>query len=280
MDFVFFFYFFFFTLLKKENMRLCNCLIVNFTGVEYLYLHWSTYRYWYQVLKASTHYRMLFVICCFCYLNSITQHVLLEHNVTVTRFTAAQTQIEENCNKHTYNWSRYRHRFFRVRVECSTSVSIPGPGTGIGIIASLHSAIHFEGLTLEAVSAELLGFPLTYMYWPTAQNVKQNVQMWPKANRTKHIAGPVCVCIYQQQSVCDAQQALHSSRGPAELWGSVCLLRPWTPRRHPPPHHTHTPANTYAQTTPCPLTPTPPPPLPPWKAIPLHLILACEQRCE
>lgn len=83
--------------------------------------------------------------------------------------------------------------------------------------------------------------------------------MWPKANRTKHIAGPVCVCIYQQQSVYDAQQALHSSRGPAELWGSVCLLRPWTPRRHPPPHHTHTPANTYAQTTPCPLNPTPPP---------------------
>lgn len=97
-----------------------------------------------------------------------------------------------------------------------------------------------------------------HMYWQAAQNVKQNVHMWPKTKRTEHIAGPVCVCVYQQQSVCDAQQALYSSRGPAELWGLVCLLRPWTPRRHPGAQHTHTPANTYAQTTPCPLTPTPP----------------------
>lgn len=189
--FVFFFYFFSFYFVKAKkhaspieickayssaSFKVCNLVFLvwdnntdttSFTGVEYLYLHLSTYRYWYQILKASTHYRMLFVICCFCYLNSITQHVFLEHNVTVTSFTAAQTQIEENCNKHTYNWSWYRHRF--LRVEYSTSVSIPRPGTGIGIIASLHSGIHFEGLTLEAVSAELLGFPSTYVLTDSAK---------------------------------------------------------------------------------------------------------------
>lgn len=55
--------------------------------------------------------------------------------------------------------------------EYSTSVLIarPGTDTGTGIIASLHSGIHFEGLTLEAVSAELLGFPLTYVLTDSAK---------------------------------------------------------------------------------------------------------------
>lgn len=50
-----------------------------------------------------------------------------------------------------------------------------------------------------------------------------------------------------------------------------CVCSDLEPPAAAPAHHTHTPANTYAQTTPCPLTPTPP--LPPWKTIPLHLIL-------
>lgn len=65
-------------------------------------MHLSTHQYR-MLNKAITRYRIIrfLFLQMFCYLSNISLHVLLEHRVTDTSFTAVQIQIEQNYQKHT-----------------------------------------------------------------------------------------------------------------------------------------------------------------------------------
>lgn len=57
--------------------------------------------------------------------------------MTVTSFTAVQTEIEQNCHLHAYttgNSGMVSALRFQVRVEHSTLVLVPIPDTGISSV--------------------------------------------------------------------------------------------------------------------------------------------------
>lgn len=59
--------------------------------------------------------------------------MFFENMVTFTSFTAAQTQIEQNCHLHAYTSVMVLACITWVPVELATLVSVPIPDTGISV---------------------------------------------------------------------------------------------------------------------------------------------------